>query len=171
MLRVWTHLFCRNFQCHLSYHQQFVWYPGYHGYKFYAALAGAELGQAQLKLGTGFTLIYTCSINLIYKIFHWPVWLPPTTTNHWAVVAKTNNPTNLTILYQPQLLSPNQRHPLSNHLLSTNYVWSILCLPGMAWQGGRCGWYHSILLRYSLTTLLNKPTRMKLGQNSPVQQI
>jgi len=34
MLRVWTHLFCRYFQCHLSYHQQFVWYPGYHGYQF-----------------------------------------------------------------------------------------------------------------------------------------
>ena len=39
MLRVWTHLFCRYFQCHLSYHQQFVWYPGYHGYQFYAALS------------------------------------------------------------------------------------------------------------------------------------
>ena len=39
MLRVCTHLFCRYFQCHLSYHQQFVWYPGYHGYQFYAPLA------------------------------------------------------------------------------------------------------------------------------------
>ena len=28
MLRVCTHLFCRYFQCHLSYHQQFVWYLG-----------------------------------------------------------------------------------------------------------------------------------------------
>ena len=26
--------FCRYFQCHLSCHQQFVWYPGYHGYQF-----------------------------------------------------------------------------------------------------------------------------------------
>ena len=26
------------FLCHLSYHQQFVWYPGYNGYQFYAAL-------------------------------------------------------------------------------------------------------------------------------------
>ena len=34
MIRVWTHLFCCYFQCHLSYHQQFVWYPGYHGYQF-----------------------------------------------------------------------------------------------------------------------------------------
>ena len=38
MLRVCTHLFCRYFQCHLSYHQQFVWYPGYHGYQFCAPL-------------------------------------------------------------------------------------------------------------------------------------
>ena len=30
--------FCRHFLCHLSYRQQFVWYPGYHGYQFYAAL-------------------------------------------------------------------------------------------------------------------------------------
>ena len=37
MLRGWTHLFCRYFQCHLSYHQQFVWYPGY---QFYAPLYG-----------------------------------------------------------------------------------------------------------------------------------
>ena len=25
--------------CHLSYEWQFVWYPGYHGYQFSAALA------------------------------------------------------------------------------------------------------------------------------------
>ena len=30
--------FCRYFLCHLSYCQQFVWYPGYHGYQFYATL-------------------------------------------------------------------------------------------------------------------------------------
>ena len=39
MLRVLTHLFCCYFQCHLSYHQQFVWYPGYHGHQFYGPLA------------------------------------------------------------------------------------------------------------------------------------
>ena len=39
MLRVCTHLFCRYFQCHLSYHQQFVCYLGYHGYKFCAPLS------------------------------------------------------------------------------------------------------------------------------------
>ena len=38
LLRVWAHHFCRYFQCHLSYHQQFVWYPGYHGYQFCAPL-------------------------------------------------------------------------------------------------------------------------------------
>ena len=36
--RAGTHLFCYYFLCHLSYRQQFVWYPGYHGYQFYAAL-------------------------------------------------------------------------------------------------------------------------------------
>ena len=45
MLRVCTHLFCRYFQCHLSYHQQFVWYPGYHGYQFFAPLVrGGSIG-------------------------------------------------------------------------------------------------------------------------------
>ena len=39
MLRVWTHLFYRYFQCHLSYHEQFVWYPGYNGYQFCGPLA------------------------------------------------------------------------------------------------------------------------------------
>ena len=48
MLRVWTQLFCCYSQCHLSYHQQFVWYPGYHGYQFNAALVGAGLTLAQL---------------------------------------------------------------------------------------------------------------------------
>ena len=43
MLRVWTHLFCCYFQCHLSYHQQFVWYPGYHGYQFCAPLLPGEV--------------------------------------------------------------------------------------------------------------------------------
>ena len=35
--------FCRYFQFHLSYNQQFVWYPGYHGYQFYAALPRVDL--------------------------------------------------------------------------------------------------------------------------------
>ena len=30
-------------KCRLSYHQQFVWYPGYHGYQFYAALPRVDL--------------------------------------------------------------------------------------------------------------------------------
>ena len=60
MLRVWTHLFCCYFQCHLSYHQQFVWYPGYHGYQFCAPLLGPvttlEILQSQLcAQGTGAT--------------------------------------------------------------------------------------------------------------------
>ena len=38
MLRNLDQPFCRYFLCHLSYRQQFFWYPGYHGYQFYAAL-------------------------------------------------------------------------------------------------------------------------------------
>ena len=38
MLRNLNPLFCHYFLCHLSYQKQFVWYPGYHGYQFYAAL-------------------------------------------------------------------------------------------------------------------------------------
>ena len=30
----WTVLYICLFLRHLSYHQQFVWYPGYHGYQF-----------------------------------------------------------------------------------------------------------------------------------------
>ena len=40
LLRVWTYLFCHYLQCHLSYHQHFVWYPGYHGYQFCGPLPG-----------------------------------------------------------------------------------------------------------------------------------
>ena len=38
ILRNLDPLFCCNFLGHLSYRQQFFWYPGYHGYQFYAAL-------------------------------------------------------------------------------------------------------------------------------------
>merc|ERR1712115_588152 len=48
MLRVWTHLFCRYFQCHLSYHQQFVWYPGYHGYQFCGPLPRMATSQKEV---------------------------------------------------------------------------------------------------------------------------
>ena len=38
MLRNLHPSFCHYFLCHLSYRNQFDWYPGYHGYQFYAAL-------------------------------------------------------------------------------------------------------------------------------------
>ena len=40
--------------------------------------AGAELGQAQIKLGLGFTSIRICCIEFIYTIFYWLVLTPAT---------------------------------------------------------------------------------------------
>ena len=42
MLRNMDPLFCCYFLFDLSYRQQFVWYPGYHGHQFYAALSGGR---------------------------------------------------------------------------------------------------------------------------------
>ena len=40
--------------------------------------AGAELGQAQIKLGLGFTPIWICCIEFIYTRFYWLVLTPAT---------------------------------------------------------------------------------------------
>ena len=68
---------------------------------------GAELGQAQLKLRSGYT-----SVNL-----HWinkEDWLPPTTICHWAQVAKTVN-------FLPPPQTPLSAPPFPLNQATTNY--------------------------------------------------
>ena len=108
MLRNLDPSFCHYFLCHLSYRQQFVWYPGYYGYQFHAALSLAQLLSPSVAL----------LAKLVCDIFS---WLPLATINWQTSVKKptqqsrsakpdnpnhTKNPANLT--QETQYNKPNE---------------------------------------------------------------
>ena len=78
MLRNLNPPFCRYILCHLSYHQQFVWYPGYHGYQFYTTLlySNNQCEQYMCSHSPGHNLVIEQSKSICMSVkgawFPWP---------------------------------------------------------------------------------------------------